>query len=100
MGAADFPSQENDPACTKPACNIHKICDVMLDRTLGDELSRLAFVRKAQGFTNTSEPQSYLDQLTKNESSTAPAEAWDWERCWMWQTCTEFGYYQTCEVGS
>ena len=24
----------------------------------------------------------------------------DFERSWFWQTCTEFGFYQTCVPGS
>merc|ERR1740127_339249 len=29
-GAAFFPAQSDDPACTKPACNIRRICEIML----------------------------------------------------------------------
>jgi len=81
-GAAYFPSQGNDPSCTSPACNIRKICQIMLDKTTGDELHRLAAVRRAQ--------YGMSQQLT---SGSQP----DY---WLYQTCTEFGFYQTCMKGS
>jgi len=54
----------------------------MLDKTIGDELHRLAAVRSAQNGMSS--------QLT---SGSQP----DY---WFYQTCTEFGFYQTCEKGS
>eukprot|EP00928_Gymnodinium_smaydae_P009780 TRINITY_DN13669_c0_g1_i1.p1 TRINITY_DN13669_c0_g1~~TRINITY_DN13669_c0_g1_i1.p1 ORF type:complete len:498 (-),score=80.24 TRINITY_DN13669_c0_g1_i1:101-1594(-) len=83
-GIANFPAQSNDPACTQDGCNIKQICKVMVDSTLGDELQRLLHLREAQGlgrFTNVSSIDEEPDY-------------------WFYQTCTEFGFYQTCEVDS
>lgn len=79
-GVCAFPSQGNDPACTDPGCNIEQICKVMVDSSLGSEVDRLAKLRELQatGAVQSSEELDY----------------------WGYQTCNEFGFYQTCEVGS
>jgi hypothetical protein len=82
MGAANFPAQENDPACEEPACNIKKICAIMRDESHGDELHRIAAVKSAQ-------------------AQAAPMlQASELPDFWFWQTCTEFGFYQTCKKNS
>jgi len=80
-GVAYFPSQGNDPSCESAGCNIEQICKVMTDTLVGDEVARLAKVRSTQ-----------LD------SRVLGSEA-DFDY-WGYQTCTEFGFYQTCEIGS
>ena len=46
----------------------------------------------------------YLGEETRTapDASTAPVAATAHEQLdyWGWQTCTEFGFYQTCEIGS
>eukprot|EP00939_MAST-03C_sp_MAST-3C-sp1_P000391 g391.t1 len=86
-GVAYFPAQGNDPASTDPVSNIASICQVMLNTSIGDEPMRLAAVRKGQGMTTSS--------ATADEE-----EEDDIPDFWGWQTCTEFGFYQTCDVGS
>lgn len=81
MGVADFPSQSNDVLCESPACNIGKICAIMTDLTLGDEVARLSKVRSAQS----------------GGEDNVIADLPDF---WLWQTCTQFGFYQTCETNS
>jgi len=83
-GVAYFPSQGNDPSCTAPGCNIEQICKVMTNISKGSEVDRLAAVRKVQITSGV---------LSNDESS----EEYDY---WGYQTCTEFGFYQTCDVGS
>jgi hypothetical protein len=80
-GVAYFPSQGNDPTCTRPACNIKRICEIMVDESKGDEVQRLAYVRKATQRGDLVESNQLPD-------------------FWSYQTCNEFGFYQTCEVGS
>jgi len=80
-GAAQFPAQSNDPACQQPGCNIKSICKIMLDTKNGNELARLAALRKVQGAS------------TKLKDNSLPD-------FWFYQTCTEFGFYQTCEKNS
>ncbi|KAK3284619.1 hypothetical protein CYMTET_7739 [Cymbomonas tetramitiformis] len=84
-GVAYFPSQGNDPACESPACNIGKICAIMTDSKRGDAVNRLAAVAESQA--------QWLDASSNNADV-------GWVDYWGWQTCTEFGFYQTCEVGS
>ena len=88
-GVAYFPAQGNDPASTAPSSNIATICEVMVNETIGDEVDRLAAVARQQ--RNAKGKSLY-------EESRADAD--DLPDFWGWQTCTEFGFYQTCRVGS
>jgi len=84
-GVAYFPSQGNDPACETPACNIERICKIMTDSSSNDDaMNRLAKVRSEQGSTFS------LEEEKEDDS----------DLYWPYQTCTEFGFYQTCEEGS
>lgn len=88
-GAAWFATQSNHPGCTRPACDVKKICEVMTNLALGDEVHRLAEVVLAQrSWTKPKWMHPWGD----------PDEKWWWY--WYYQTCTERGHYQTCEVGS
>merc|ERR1719356_1582700 len=63
----------------------------MTDASIGDVIDRLASVRKGQ----TS------DQSILRLGAGDPTPGFnDGEELWPWQTCTEFGFYQTCEFGS
>lgn len=98
-GVAYFPAQSNDPACTDPACNIKLICAIMTNTSIGDEVDRLTEVRHQQ--------QQTFSYLFSRAASTglnrppplmrSPNSVPDF---WGWQVCTEFGFFQTCEVGS
>jgi len=94
-GVADFYAQSNDPSCTEPACNIASICKIMLNTALGDEVHRLAAVRAAQG--GQVRPQRQLFRSLKHSRALRARGEPDY---WGYQTCTEFAFYQTCEVGS
>eukprot|EP00754_Rhynchopus_humris_P043844 Rhum_TRINITY_DN3565_c0_g1::Rhum_TRINITY_DN3565_c0_g1_i1::g.11297::m.11297 len=85
-GVAQFPSQSNDPNCKSPACNIAKICVIMTNNATGDNVHKLAALVKAQSTWATK----------KWQVKAMPNEA-DY---WGYQTCAEFAFYQTCEVGS
>ncbi len=85
-GVASFPSQSNDPLCDAPACNIEKICNIMVNASIGDSLHRLSWLRKVQGSGGV-----------KNKLMVQAANLPDF---WGYQCCTEFAFYQTCEVGS
>lgn len=87
-----IPSQSNDPACDSPLCNIEKICKAL---TTGDKdpLQRVADVSKTQ---------HYGQCLPVNANSTLDfyAQPHNPSRAWEYQTCRNFGFYQTCEKGS
>eukprot|EP00730_Choanoeca_flexa_P016424 TRINITY_DN7750_c0_g1_i2.p1 TRINITY_DN7750_c0_g1~~TRINITY_DN7750_c0_g1_i2.p1 ORF type:complete len:509 (+),score=144.87 TRINITY_DN7750_c0_g1_i2:2-1528(+) len=88
-GVAYFPSQGNDPLCTQDACNIAKICAIMTDTSTGDQVARLAKLRKQQ--------REWLEPLQAEFRQLQLSAQADY---WGYQTCTEFAFYQTCEVGS
>jgi len=94
-GVAEFPAQSNDPACTTAMCDIAKICAVMTNSSTGDEVDRLAHVRRGQ-----------MQGATAIELGSAPVReeptpGYDnGAQLWGWQTCNEFGFYQTCERGT
>lgn len=92
-GVAYFPSQGNDPSCTQPACDIGSICQIMTNTALGTTVERLAKLRKTQ--------DAWLPARSSVAAganvNTANDEEPDY---WGYQTCTEFGFYQTCEVGT
>jgi serine protease 16 len=91
-GVVYLPAQSNDPSCTTPYCDIASICVLMIDETAGTPIERLASLSKAQHAT-CSEP-SYDLMIKYVSSETNP------ERSWLYQTCTEWGFYQTCEEGT
>lgn len=121
-GVARFPAEANDPTCGEPACNIGRICAVMLNATLGDELQRLVVLRHLQG------PPSAPSRTAARVSGRAVSKAGRARRprrasaaraptaraaraaradrrdelpdFWHYQTCTEFGFYQSCASGS
>eukprot|EP01139_Manchomonas_bermudensis_P010090 Amastigsp_a339948_8.p2 type:complete len:268 gc:universal Amastigsp_a339948_8:871-68(-) len=90
--------QGNNPACTTPACNIGSACALMLNASSGaTPLARLATLY------NVLNPQctdvSFADSVAQlQNTSTEGATAM--MRAWTYQTCTEFGFYQTCDPDS
>lgn len=96
-GVAQFDAQSNDPLCTQPACNIASICHIMTDGSIGNVVERLAHVAQAQTAWARMpwEVAQYRQELSAAANTTPP-----WFTFWDWQTCTEFGFYQTCNVGT
>lgn len=92
-GVVYLPVQSNDPACTTPLCDIASICVVLTNTSLGEPIDRLAALSEAQS-GGACTPVSY-DAMIKGISNPENPE-----RSWIYQTCTEWGFYQTCEVGS
>eukprot|EP00933_Yihiella_yeosuensis_P007376 TRINITY_DN112381_c0_g1_i1.p1 TRINITY_DN112381_c0_g1~~TRINITY_DN112381_c0_g1_i1.p1 ORF type:complete len:570 (-),score=105.80 TRINITY_DN112381_c0_g1_i1:156-1865(-) len=114
-GVANFPGQENDPLCTEPACNIAKVCTIMTSSELGDEVERLIALRVAQGIVPSKEMESrkprksLMPTLREGRSQHLSSlrqklmlrkQVAQQPDYWLYQTCKEFGFYQTCELGS
>ena len=108
-----FPAQSNDPACGTPGCDIRAACDVMTGADGGadggvgggasTELERLARLSKMAfgGECVDVDHDSNVKHLASAELPVGWEDgAGDFERSWFWQTCTEFGFYQTCVDGS
>ena len=98
-GVAYFPAQSNDPSCTRPGCNIGEICKVMTDTKLGDEVARLAHLSKGQSEWIAPKWSEEAKQQEVAELSERYKDGL-YANYWGYQTCTEFAFYQTCEVGS
>ena len=115
-GVTPVGTQENDPACTSdPLCNIGKKCAFLLQARIAGhspaqalaklERQRLNFLSQKHNHhhsntENTRQSCTDLDWEKNVEflsDTSSPRGGW---RSWLWQTCTEFGFYQTCEVGS
>lgn len=92
-GVVYLPVQSNDPSCTEDYCNIAKICDHMTDLSLGTPLDRLAALASIQNGGHCSNP-NYESMIAFWSSPKNP------DRTWLYQTCTQWGFYQTCTTGS
>ena len=93
----DTDVQSNDPSCEEDLCNIEKFCNFITDES------------------NSTTPVEILSKLSTNLQSGECKDI-SWEgmisylvspdaiegglRSWLWQTCTEVGFYQTCEHNS
>uniref|UniRef100_A0A8C8REL7 Serine protease 16 n=1 Tax=Pelusios castaneus TaxID=367368 RepID=A0A8C8REL7_9SAUR len=78
--------------------SVAKLCHIMLDEGLGSPYQRLMAVNKdfleAMAFPcMQNSHQRLVDELRSTNLSLTGVG----ERQWYFQTCTEFGYYQTCE---
>merc|ERR1719167_807465 len=76
--------------------DIFSICEVMTDESIGEPINRLAAVNDIMLGLNQEECvdheyESFLSLLTET-SWSGGGVGW---RQWIWQTCTEFGWYQT-----
>jgi hypothetical protein len=92
-GVVYLPVQSNDPSCSTAYCNIAAICTLMTNTTIGTPIERLATLSAIQNGGKCVNP-SYDAMIKYYTVSANP------ERSWLYQTCTEWGFYQTCEVGS
>lgn len=94
-GVVYFPVQSNDPACTSPFCNIDSICTYLTGSELAkqDDVQKLASLASAMSGGGC-KSVSYDAMINAMENPRNP------QRSWLYQTCTEWGFYQTCPVGS
>ena len=97
-GVIGVPAQGNDPSCDKPTCNIQKLCERILEqRNHSSPLEVLAEISRIQRKDDDCLEVNWNATLRYLASPDAQQEGL---RSWLWQTCTEFGFYQTCEQGS
>ncbi|XP_029475256.1 thymus-specific serine protease-like isoform X2 [Rhinatrema bivittatum] len=84
-----------------PGRDIRAVCDIMTNASLGSSYSRLMAINQQymQSMSQTCVQNSYQKSLDALRNSTLSMVGVG-ERQWIFQTCTEFGYYQTCEGGS
>jgi len=104
-GVVFVPAQSNDPSCTDRICNIEHLCAslVAAKEITGSNVEALAAIAKVQrnggdNIDNDTCVEVDWEQTIAYLSSDEAME--EGTRSWLWQTCTEFGFYQTCEVDS
>eukprot|EP01039_Chlorochromonas_danica_P003870 gene3870-4228_t len=92
-GVVYLPVQSNDPSCTDDYCDISKICKLMTNVSLGTPFERLSQLSAIQNGGHCVNP-SYDSTISFYSNPKNP------DRTWLYQTCTEWGFYMTCNVGS
>ncbi|XP_055378739.1 putative serine protease K12H4.7 isoform X2 [Condylostylus longicornis] len=87
-------NKDNSPHAT---ITIDDVCDVMMNETLGSPLTRLAEVNKLMLTKTKDECLDYKYDKMINEMKNISwlSEQAEGGRQWTYQTCTEFGFYQT-----
>lgn len=81
---------------------IDAVCDIMLNQTWGPQITRLAEVNRV---LLEQQSETCLDYRYENMVAGMRNVSWDAEtaeggRQWTYQTCTEFGFYQTSDKTS
>uniref|UniRef100_A0A7S1TSG3 Thymus-specific serine protease n=1 Tax=Phaeomonas parva TaxID=124430 RepID=A0A7S1TSG3_9STRA len=109
--------QGNDPSSTQPTSNLAVTCsEYILNVGLGDPVARLAALsRDSRGplFPPTDDDGAADDECMSVSYEKNQVEAYQdvsltgfsnttvfCQRCWLFQTCTQFGFYQTCDPGT
>ncbi len=92
-----FPAQSNDPACDAPGCNIARACATMRDTSLGAPILRLEALVAAVSTSSSCVGPGYAAAAAALTDTTLEGGG---ARVWLWQTCTAFGFYQTCDPDS
>lgn len=99
-GMVFFDVQGNDPSCTEPLCNIEKFCGNITQEaeTMVPPLEILGKISRdmEEGSCKDISWEGMIAYLSRVDEVAQQSGV----RSWLWQTCTEVGFYQTCEVGS
>ena len=80
--------------------SIKDVCDFMTNSSISDPLERLINVNNYQlgSFSGSCLDISYTGLIEYFQEiswdSSAASDSW---RQWMWQTCTEYGWYQSSD---
>ena len=106
-GMVFFDVQGNDPNCQEDLCNIQKFCGNItasasagardesgLSLSAAEILARLSIEMEGEGQCKDISWEGMIDFLSSEKAQAGGT------RSWLWQTCTEVGFYQTCTVNS
>ncbi|XGW08656.1 hypothetical protein V3C99_011183 [Haemonchus contortus] len=98
-------SGDNRNAATRNGLGIPKACEIMTNTSLGDEMDRVKLVLDWYTTMTGGEvgcyPNSYSDYLKKYQNTSyTDIDDVVATRSWIWQTCTELGYFQTTDYGT
>lgn len=89
-------NKDNSPHAT---ITIDDVCDVMLNTTIGPPFTRLAAVNDMLLKQSDEKCLDYkYDKMIKELQNVSwTSDSAKGARQWTWQTCNEFGFYQTSE---
>lgn len=98
-GLIRVPAQGNDPSCTGEICDIKGLCGAIVNQRKSNpnksSMDILASINKLQSNTcKNIKWKEYLDYYMTPVKQNAN------DRSWLYQTCSEFGFYQTCNPDS
>lgn len=98
-GLVFFDVQENDPHCDGDLCSIEKFCTNITESASSSNLSNIEILARLSRAMEGGECkdiswEEMIDFLSSDEAQVGGT------RSWLWQTCTEVGFYQTCVVDS
>ena len=105
-GVVFFDVQSNDPSCDDDLCNIEKFCTFITDEAATNETLPMEILAKLSNMMDSGDGDgdgddckdiSWEGMISFLSSDKAMV---DGTRSWLWQTCTEVGFYQTCEHNS
>lgn len=99
-GLIQVPAQENDPSCTGQVCNVKGLCEAITnhqqanpDKSSMETIAHISSIQSSNSCKNVNW-QDYIDWY----STTVKENVND--RSWLYQACSEFGFYQTCNPDS
>ncbi|KAL7535004.1 hypothetical protein ACHAXR_008154 [Thalassiosira sp. AJA248-18] len=103
-GLIKIPAQENDPSCKGEVCNIKGLCgSIVAERKSNpgqSSMEILASISKLQGKEKKENSCTEVDWKGFLEWFKTPTTQNANDRSWLYQTCSEFGFYQTCNHDS
>lgn len=91
--------QYNKDYSSHGTVTIDDVCDIMLNQTVGAPVARLAEVNRILLVQQKEKclDYKYDNMVTEMKDTSWSGKAADGTRQWTYQTCTEFGFYQTCD---
>lgn len=98
-GVVFFDVQSNDPSCEEEFCSIGKFCDFITEESDTTSTPIIEILAKLSNATHENDCKdiSWERMISFLSSPDAIAEG---TRSWLYQTCTEVGFYQTCEANT
>jgi len=88
-----FPLQSNDPSCTESLCNYEKICKLFTKEGM-KPFEALTVLAENDFIDGSCMHVSFAKELANLKDTSLSSGS---DRSWIYQTCTEFGFYQTCD---
>ncbi|CAI2351376.1 unnamed protein product [Caenorhabditis sp. 36 PRJEB53466] len=94
---------DNRNNATRSGLGVPAACNILNNATIGDEIQRVIAVMDFYDSWNppgNCRPNNYSSFIEYYSNTTMPNDDVISTRSWIWQTCTELGYYQTTDGGN